>query len=189
MDSKLIKEQEIKKSINNAFRSAEVTVAHQGRINVRFRAGILPAFASYLKNYLNFVHLVMISCVDWLEDNQFELVYHLWSYEEKIHTMIKVRLDRDNPRIKSLSPLWAHAETYEREIHEMFGVDFEGHPGLTDLILEDWADMPPMRRDFNTRAFVQETFEWRKGREDAQDVRQIISERYGEKIPEFKKDK
>jgi len=189
MESQLIKEQKIKKNINSAFRSAEVSIVRQGRISVRFRAGILPAFVSYLKEYMSFVHLVMISCVDWLEDNQFELVYHLWSYEEKIHTMIKVRLDRENPQIKSLSSLWPHAETYEREIHEMFGVDFEGHPGLTDLILEDWADLPPMRRDFNTRAFVAETFEWRKGREDAQDVRQTISERYGETIPKFKKDK
>ncbi len=185
MSDTLLKEEQIKASINAAFRSAKVSIQRKGRIIVEFRGGILPAFASYLKEYLNFKHLSMISGVDWPEDNQFELVYHLWSYEQGIHVMVKVRLDRDTAKTKTLTPLWDHAETYEREIHEMLGVEFEGHPGMRDFILEDWDDLPPMRRDFMTKEYVDDVYEWRKGREDAQDVRQTIAEQYNTEVPNF----
>ena len=99
--------------------------------------------------------------------------------------MVKVRLDREKPVMQSISKLWDQAETYEREIHEMNGVDFEGHPGMRDFILEDWEDMPPMRRDFKTREFVDKTYEWRKGREDKQDVRETIAKQYDTKVPNF----
>lgn len=185
MSEEIKKEQQIQSIIHNTFKTAEVQIQRPGRMIVRLRSDLLPPFVSYLKNYLDFIHLVMISCVDWIEDNQFELVYHLWSYEKRVHVMVKVRLDRKNPVMQTLIPFWRQAETYEREIHEMYGVHFEGHPNLGDLILEDWDGLPPMRRDFDTRKFVSETFEWRKGREDKQDVRQTIAKQYGEKIPQF----
>ena len=189
MKDQFISEKQIQTNINNAFQTARVKIQRAGRIIVELRSGILPAFISYLKEYLDFKHLVMVSCVDWPEDEQMELVYHLWSYSQKIHIMVKVRLDRKEPVMQSISKLWPQAETYEREIHEMNGVDFEGHPGLSDFILEDWDDMPPMRRDFNTREFVNETYEWRKGREDKQDVRQTIAGQYDTSVPNFEKDK
>jgi len=185
MSEKFAIEEEIKESINKAFRSAQVKIQRKGRIIVEFRSNILPAFISYLKEYMDFKHLVMMSCVDWLEDNEFELVYHLWSYEHKVHVMVKIRLERSKPLMQSISKLWPQAETYEREIHEMNGVDFEGHPGMRDFILEDWDDKPPMRRDFHTREFVAETYEWRKGREDKQDVRQTIAVQYSTQVPDF----
>ena len=189
MSDKYIIEEKIKQSINEAFQSAKVKIQRQGRITVEFRAGILPAFASYLKEYMGFRHLVMMSCVDWLEENEFEIVYHLWSYEQKVHIMVKVRLDREKPVMQSISKLWDQAETYEREIKEMNGVDFEGHPGMRDLILEDWDDIPPMRRDFHTVEYVNETYEWRKGREDKQDVRETIAKQVQTEVPNFEKDK
>lgn len=182
-------EHQIKKSINNAFQSAKVKIQRQGRIIVEFRAGILPAFVSYLKEYLDFKHLVMMSCVDWMEENEFEIVYHLWSYEQKVHIMVKVRLNREKPLMQSISKLWDQAETYEREIHEMNGVDFEGHPGMRDLILEDWDDIPPMRRDFKTVDFVNETYEWRNGRENKQDVRETIAKQVQTEVPDFEDSK
>ncbi len=185
MNEKINQEEYIQNIIHTTFKSAKVQIQRQGRMIVHLRSDLLPPFVSYLKSYLDFNHLVMMSCVDWIEDNQFELVYHLWSYERKVHIMIKVRLDRANPVMQTLIPFWRHAETYEREIHEMYGVHFEGHPDLGDLILEDWDDIPPMRRDFDTRKFVSENFEWRKGREDKQEVRLTIAQYYGEKVPQF----
>jgi len=49
-------------------------------------------------------------------------------------------------------------EPYEREIHELFGVVFEGHKRLTPLFLDRWKQMPPFRKDFNTREYVEKTF-------------------------------
>jgi NADH-quinone oxidoreductase subunit C len=54
--------------------------------------------------------------------------------------------------------VFRHAQTYEREIHEMYGVFFEGNARLTPLFLEHWRGPPPMRRDFDTRKYVEETF-------------------------------
>jgi NADH-quinone oxidoreductase subunit C len=188
MSDALKKEEEIKQSIHKTFKSAEVEIKRAGRLSVKLRSDLLPPMISYLKDYLMFKHLVMISCVDWMEENEFELVYHVYSYEEKIHVMIKVRLDREKPEMQTLLPFWEHAATYEREIHEMHGVFFEGNPDLGEFILEDWDDIPPMRRDFHRVEYVNNLYEWREGREDKQDVRTTIAEKYGETIPEFSKE-
>ena len=100
----------------------------------------------------------MISCVDWMGEGELELVYHLWSYEKRIHAMVKTRIARESPRFLSIIPLFQHAQTYEREIHEMFGVHFEGNPRLTPLLLDHWQDMPPMRKDFDLRLYAKEHF-------------------------------
>jgi len=188
MSDDLKQEQEISQIIHKTFKSAEVDIKRAGRLSIKLRSDLLPPFISYLKDYMQFKHLALVSCVDWIEENEFELIYHVYSYEKKIHIMIKVRLDRKNPQMQTLLPFWDHAGTYEREIHEMYGVHFEGNPDLGEFILEDWDDIPPMRRDFKTVEYVNNVYEWREGREDAQDVRKTIAEQYGETIPDFDKD-
>ncbi len=69
--------------------------------------------------------------------------------------LVKTRIPRDNPVQDTLLPLWDQAQTYEREIHEMFGIKFEGNPRLTPFILEDWEGIPPMRKDFDSRKYSQ----------------------------------
>jgi NADH-quinone oxidoreductase subunit C len=185
MSDVLKQEEEIAQIIHKTFKTAEVDIKREGRLSINLRSDLLPPFISYLKDYLQFKHLVMISCVDWIEDNVFELIYHVYSYEKKIHVMIKVKVDREKGEMQTLLPFWDHAGTYEREIHEMFGVHFEGNPDLGEFILEDWDDIPPMRRDFKTLEYVNDLYEWREGREDKQDVRKTIAEQYGETIPDF----
>lgn len=141
----------------------------------------------YAKNVLTFIHFTQLSCVDWIEENQFELVYIVWSPENKITLIIKVRVDRENPVAPNIDYLWRHANTFERELREMYGIQFEGLVGEHDLILEDWQEIPPMRRDFDTVEYSKKTFFDRPGRENAQDVRETISNRSGEEIPEFAK--
>ncbi len=105
-----------------------------------------------------FRHLVAISCIDWIDDGKFELVYHLWSYEELLDVFLSVMIDREKPSIESVREFFPQAETYEREIHEMFGVHFEGNDRLTEFILEDWDGPPPMRKDFDTKKYAEERF-------------------------------
>lgn len=188
MSEQLNKEKHIVEVIHKTFKTADATVTRKSRISVKLRSDLLPPLVSYLKSYLNFNHLVMISCADWIEENQFELGYHLYSYESKIQVIIKVRIDRTEPKMQTIIPFWEHAGTYEREIHEMYGIHIEGHPDLSEFILEDWDEIPPMRRDFNTREYVEDVYEWREGREDKQDVRDTISKRFGEIVPEFNKE-
>ncbi len=112
------------------------------------------------KEELGYEHLVQLACVDWLEEGEFELVYHLWHYQERTQLSVKTRVSREKPEVPSTKHIWARAGTYERELHEMFGINFPGNDDLSHLILEEgWPpEGYPMRRDFNTRKFVEEMF-------------------------------
>lgn len=107
---------------------------------------------------LGYDHFVALSCIDQLEDNKFDLVYHLCSYGVGALVMVKTNVDRDAPSIGSVVEIFRPAITYEREIHEMFGVSFPGNPRLTQFILEDWEGPPPMRKDFDSISYSQETY-------------------------------
>jgi len=107
--------------------------------------------------------LALISCVDWIEENQFELVYILTPYmqsneeytnREKVHLIVKTRISRENPQFETVIGIFLNAEPCEREIHELFGIIFEGHKRLTPLFLDRWKEIPPFRKDFDTRKYV-----------------------------------
>jgi len=90
--------------------------------------------------------------VDHLSEEKIEVVYFLSSYSlddlRYIVLLLKVELDRDNPSLPSLTPIWESANLFEREAHEMFGINFEGHPDLRKLLLQDnWDGPPPLRKD------------------------------------------
>jgi NADH-quinone oxidoreductase subunit C len=115
---------------------------------------------NYMKSK-GYSHLATISCVDWIEENKFELVYHLFSYQDKISLSVKTKIDRDKSCFVTIKNLWPVAKYYERDIHDFFGIEFEGNDNMEELILENWNDIPPMRKDFKTREFVEDNFEWR----------------------------
>ncbi len=106
-----------------------------------------------------FNHFVALSCIDWIKDEKFELVYHLFSYEDREDVFLSIFLPRNEPKYRTLRHLFPQIETYEREIHEMFGVEFEGNDRLGEFILEDWTEMPPMRKDFDTVKYAREKYE------------------------------
>ncbi|OQX90692.1 MAG: NADH:ubiquinone oxidoreductase [candidate division Zixibacteria bacterium 4484_95] len=106
-----------------------------------------------------FIHLSALSVTDWLEEGKYEVTYHLWSYEDRILVTVKTKIDRENPVIDSVVSLWdANAQAHEREMHELFGIKFEGNPNLTPLFLENWEGPPPFRKDFNWREYVKEKY-------------------------------
>lgn len=109
-----------------------------------------------------FDHLALISCVDWIEEGEFELIYILSSYlvgKERLHLILKTRIPRKKPEFETIIPIFENAEPYEREIHELFGINFKGHPRLEHLFLDRDYEIPPFRKDFDTRKYVKETFE------------------------------
>lgn len=108
---------------------------------------------------MGFDHFVMLTCIDMIDDGKFMLVYHLWSYGTKGLIMVKTEISRDDPSIDTVVPIFRAAITYEREIHEMFGIDFPGNPRLTQFILEDWQGPPPMRKDFNAMQYSVDRFD------------------------------
>ncbi len=105
-----------------------------------------------------FDHFAALSCIDLIDDDRIQLVYHVWSYGSKGHILVKTELPRKDPSTDTVYRIYRPAITYEREIKEMFGVDFPGNPRLTQFILEDWEGPPPMLKDFDTEAYAVDHF-------------------------------
>ncbi len=98
----------------------------------------------------SFDHLTDICSVDYPEDRQrFEVVYHLHSLSHHRRLRVKTRLSEDDPTIASVTSVWKGAEFLEREVYDMMGIRFSGHPDLRRILLpEDYAEGYPLRKDF-----------------------------------------
>jgi NADH:ubiquinone oxidoreductase subunit C len=106
-------------------------------------------FAQQLRrdDILLFNYLFCLTCIDW--KTHLTMVYHLSSTQYRHNIVVKAKLDRNNPEIESVSHIWRTAEFHEREVYEMFGVNFLNHPDLRLLILPDgWEGKNPLRKDF-----------------------------------------
>jgi NADH-quinone oxidoreductase subunit C len=107
-------------------------------------AGLHKAAADLLE--LGFDRLDMVTAVDF--DEVFELVYRLQSSAMIAGIFVKTRVPREAARIASITDLWPAANWHEREVFDLFGIDFEGHPDLRRILLdEDWVGHP-LRRDY-----------------------------------------
>jgi NADH-quinone oxidoreductase subunit C len=126
----------------------------------------LRAVLLHLRDVEGFNHLVLLTAVDWLEEGQLQLTYLLNKRSQRQDVGIRVLLDRTAPNMHSIHTLWPTAATYQRELREMFGIDFPGSPRLhEEFILEGWNDIPPYRRDFDTKKYAAESYSQRPGRE------------------------
>ena len=152
-----MKAEELFKELNVEYEMMKVKGNEDPRYRVKVNADKLEDIIVKFKEN-GFRHFVALSCVDWIKDGKFELIYHLFSYETLEDVFLSIYIPRDEPKYRSLRHLFPQIETYEREIHEMFGVDFEGNDRLIPLILEDWNDMPPMRKDFDTEKYAKEKY-------------------------------
>ncbi len=94
-----------------------------------------------------FDYLFCLTCIDW--KSHLTMVYHLSSTSYRHNIVVKINLDRNNPAIETVANIWRTAEFHEREVYELFGVNFLNHPDLRLLILPDgWEGKNPLRKDF-----------------------------------------
>jgi NADH-quinone oxidoreductase subunit C len=119
------------------------------RENVREVCALLRDNAEYPFNYLS-----DITCVDWYPaEPRFEVVYHLLSIPKKERVRLKVRLESSSPAVESLTSVWPGANYFEREVFDLFGVRFNGHPYLVRLLMpEDWQGNP-LRKDYPVEGY------------------------------------
>ncbi len=148
----------------NEIKEIKVQRKSERRVRVDVPSGSLPALLELLKGKASYVHLSAISCVDWPDDEEFELVYHCWSYEAKsllsAHTRIPRNSCEELAHYVSVYDIYKPAGFFERDIYEMYGIHFESSPFMEKFILTEWHGMPPMRKDFDAEAYVNETFNW-----------------------------
>ncbi len=95
-----------------------------------------------------------VTCVDcYPAEPRFEIVYHLLSISKKERVRLKVRLDSSSPAIESVTSVWPGANYFEREVFDLFGVRFTGHPYLRRLLMpEDWEGHP-LRKDYPVEGY------------------------------------
>ena len=140
---------------------AESGIEALPRYSNQIEASVLPekiiSFLSFLKT-AGFEHLSNITAIDWIEKGVIEVVYNVWSYTEKVHITVKSPVSRDTPVSFTCLELWPQGRVYEQELHEMFGVSFQGNPTQGPLFLHNWKDIPPLRKDFNTGEYSRRAY-------------------------------
>ena len=139
----------------------QVAFVKQNRVGINVDRKNIHDVAEFIRDELNYDHVESVSGVDYPQDKEIEVVYHIGSYTDSSLAsqilILSTRAQREeNPipgndatKLPTLRDIFYSVEFHEREVFEMFGVYFEGHPDNRRLLLpEDWADLPPLRKDF-----------------------------------------
>ena len=109
-----------------------------------------------LRDDLNcpFNFLSDVTCVDWYPAQpRFEVIYHLFSISKKERVRLKVRLNGEAPAVESVTSVWPAANYFEREVFDLFGVRFTGHPYLRRLLMPEEWEGHPLRKDYPVEGY------------------------------------
>ncbi len=144
---------EIKKRFGD---SVKIVFIKRLRIKVQVEPRDIVEVATFLRDTMGFDHAESAGGTDYPKDNQIEVIYHLGSYGREdlaAHILsLATRTSRDDARLPTLINVYKSVEYHERETFEMLGVYFDGHPRNDRFLLpEDWADIPPLRKDFRIK--------------------------------------
>jgi NADH-quinone oxidoreductase subunit C len=95
-----------------------------------------------------------VTCVDWYpSEPRFEVIYHLLSIPQKERVRLKVRLSGDAPAVESVTSLWPAANFFEREVYDLFGIRFTGHPYLRRIQMPENWEGHPLRKDYPVEGY------------------------------------
>ncbi|MGH9517542.1 MAG: NADH-quinone oxidoreductase subunit C [Terriglobales bacterium] len=126
----------------------EMTI-YMARDAIRQAAALLKDDSACPFNYLS-----DITCVDWHpSEPRFEVVYHLLSIPHKERVRLKVRLSGENPALDSITSIWPGANYFEREVFDLFGVRFNGHPYLRRIMMPENWEGHPLRKDYPVEGY------------------------------------
>jgi len=152
------------KIIENFGEKTTISFVKPNRVGIKVGREAVHDVAEFARDVLNYDHVDSVSGVDYPADKEIEVVYHLSSYTDPTLTRqileLATRAQRedkpipgnDATKLPSLRDIFYSVEFHEREVFEMLGVYFEGHPDNRRLLLpEDWADLPPLRKDFRNK--------------------------------------
>ena len=116
---------------------------------VRIEADALVDVCSYLKDKHHFVFLTDIVGTDrYTSDERFEVIYNLICLNHQTRLFLKVRCDEKSPAVTTVSTVWKSANWMEREVYDMYGIRFDGHPDLRRIFLPEDFEYFPLRKEF-----------------------------------------
>ena len=140
-------------TLHAEFESAEISLAADGIPTVRVALADLLDAVDRARGPLQHRRFVDVTAVDRLtREDRFELVYLFYSLEQHTWLRLKTRTDRQAP---SITPIVPGANWYEREVYDLFGIRFDGHPDLTRILMpDDWIGHPLRKDDPSARVPV-----------------------------------
>ena len=129
-------------------------------------------------------HLADVTAVDYGGGKPLEVVYQLWSIPHRRALRVKCELPLDGLEIESVTGIWAGANWLEREVFDLFGVDFAGHPDLRRILMPDnYAEGHPLRKDFPLRGRFSRAEQTRRAlTQDPEDY--YVPGEIGERVPQ-----
>ena len=132
----------------------------RGELTLEIAAGRILAVCDHLKNKDRFIRLVAVTCVDrYPAEPRFEVIYHLHSMPrpgvttEDERLRLKARVGGAAPEIDSVFSIWRSADWYEREVFDLFGVNFRNHPNMKRILMPDDWQGHPLRKDYPVHGF------------------------------------
>jgi NADH-quinone oxidoreductase subunit C len=136
----------------NAEALADAQFDH-GELTLTIAAGEIRAAAQTVQaaGYNFFEDL---TAVDWFPSSpRFQLSYHILSHGYKEHIRLRVLVDEAGPSVESITPVWPGANYFEREVFDLFGIRFEGHPNLRRIMMPDDWKGHPLRKDYPVEGY------------------------------------
>jgi NADH-quinone oxidoreductase subunit C len=95
-----------------------------------------------------------VTCVDWYpSEPRFQVTYHILSHRLKERVRLHVMVGSIEPSVDSITSIWPSANFYEREVWDLFGVRFNGHPGLRRIMLPEEWEGHPLRKDYPVEGY------------------------------------
>lgn len=125
-----------------------------GQLVIWVDPAAIAGVCRYLKEERQFERLAGITAVDWYPlDPRFEVVYFLHSLAGRRRLRLKCRVSDSAPEVDSVTGVWRSANWYEREVYDLFGIRFRGHPDLRRIMLPDDWEGHPLRKDYPVHGF------------------------------------
>lgn len=150
-----MEEKEILKELTKKFPEKILEASSPyGDETILIQKDALPKIMNFLKGKpYDYAMLLDLTCVDYLGagEPRFEMVYHVYSLSRKSRLRIKAKLDSGDLNVDSLTSLWKNANWLEREVFDLFGVNFNGHPDMRRIFMYEGFEGHPLRKDYPLR--------------------------------------
>ena len=121
----------------------------RGELTLEVPREKIVSVCEFLKAHCGYNFLADLTATDWFPvEPRFQVVYHLYALGDSRQLRLKVKLEGADPRVESVCGVWPAANWFEREVFDLFGIFFTGHPDLDRILMPDDWEGHPLRKDY-----------------------------------------